>query len=160
MGMGLASVPDVGRHKTRNTILITHNGITIDRRKRIITHNGEVHQFGYPRKGCDLLFETACHLILGSGFSVNEIFFKVYGEDPEGGPNEGPQIIHVVISQMITMFLTKLGLECRGWRIAGVNYYCIVSKYHLPDPKLRPVKRSARPSKIRYAGSEAGGRHA
>lgn len=119
-------------------MVIRYNGITIDREKRTVSHNKKSYTFScVRRRKVDVTFRLLLHLVCGPGLSVTELFNLIYADDPDGGPLEGPHILLVNLNQLEKRVLAPLDLEWRAWRLAGVNFYCVVPKYQLPDPKHR-----------------------
>lgn len=47
------------------------------------------------------------------GISTERLFLKLYGHDPDGGPNDGAKVLHVRISQI------NKKLRQHGWEIAN-----------------------------------------
>ncbi len=134
-------------------MVVRYNGITIDRKKRTIKHRARFYQFDARRKaGFDLVFQSICYLILSGGASAEMVFWHVYGGDPDGGPDAGTKVILIGLSQWKHFVLDKLDLEWRAWKIAGVSFYEIVSKYQPTDVQrfsfTASKHRSGRP--IRY----------
>lgn len=138
-------------------MVIRYNGITIDREKRTISHGEQSYTFLGKRRGSDVSFPMLCHMVLGPGLSVHEMFDLIYREDPDGGPIEGPHMLLVTLNQMEKKCLKKLGLEWRAWRIASVNFYCIVPTYQLTNPKHQVMyKNLRRPQKHKAQVRDAG----
>ena len=118
---------------------IRYNGITINRERRTIAHRGQFAVFAgarseaskpIPEREESRRFKIACQLILGSGASMQQIFWHLYADDPDGGPLEGPHLIHIVMCQMKPVF-DKLDLTMRSVKIAGVSYYELVPVFHV-----------------------------
>jgi hypothetical protein len=105
--------------------MIRHNGITIDRKTRTISHAGAAYQFRIPMNGCDVAFTSVCHLVLGPGFSLNDLFDLAYSDDADGGPDGGPDQLLCYMNSWPRRFLDRLGIELRAWKISGVTRYCI-----------------------------------
>lgn len=113
-------------------MVIRYNDITIDRKKRTIRHRERCYQFDGRRSGSfDMGFQTICYLILSGGASAEMVFWHVYGDDIEGGPDLGPQIVLVALCQWKHGIFDRLNLEWRSWKIAGVSFYEIVPKYQM-----------------------------
>jgi hypothetical protein len=123
-------------------VVIRYNGIELDRKNRTVTHLDETYVFQrHPRS---VRFELFCHLVLGGGLSMHMLFDLFYQDDPEGGPIEGPHYFLIVLNHMEKSFFDRLQVEWRAWRIAGVNFYCIVPKQQLRDPKHRSLYKNLR----------------
>jgi hypothetical protein len=105
--------------------MVRHNGIEIDMKNRIITHLGESKTFGTgPRS-----FEKVCYFILSGGVTREAAFEHFYADDPNGGPLAGPQIFNTKLAQWQYLFMNRLQLEWRGYVVAGISFYEIVSKH-------------------------------
>lgn len=109
--------------------MIRCNGIEIDRARRIITHRDRFRHFvsSKPRDTESIVFQSFVYLILGGGVSTAQLFWHVYGNDPEGGPNRGPDIFCTRFHQWECVgHFRALDLELISWKIAGVIFYEIV----------------------------------
>ena len=111
--------------------MIRNNGIEIDRRARTISHRGVTTKFNEHGQKNDVAFPLLCHLILGAGTSIHGLFHLIYGNDPDGGPIEGPHVFSVRMNQCRHRYLRALGLQVRKWRISGVSFYCVVPIYEV-----------------------------
>ena len=84
--------------------MIRWQGVTIDRSKRTIAHDGDaIHLSG-------LRFQLACALLLGGPMCREALFDLLYDDDDEGGPLSGLNIIDVLFCQ-IKPKLASLGLK-------------------------------------------------
>lgn len=95
--------------------MIWHNGIGIDREARNIHRDRTVVHFSQRRA-----FELFCHLILGSPKNCEQLFDLLYGHRADGGPEQGKNIINVLMSQKRPQ-IAKLGLELKKER--GTHYW-------------------------------------
>lgn len=122
-------------------MVIRYDRIELDRENRTVTHRGQTHRFN---KGNNVQFKLFCHLLLGAGLSLEMLFQMIYGDDPDGGPMEGPHYFLIALNHMEKRWMNRLELEWRVWRIAGVNFYAIVPKHRLLDPTHRSVYKNLR----------------
>lgn len=106
--------------------MIRTNGITIDRKGRTITHRGKVFFFNHML-GRNKRFELACYFILMGGASKEMAFWHLYADDPDGGPIDGPHIIHILLNKLATD-LAEIWLSTRSWKLAGISFYEIVPR--------------------------------
>jgi DNA-binding response OmpR family regulator len=74
--------------------MIRWQGITIDRRRRAITHNGDSIYLS-PH-----FFRLACALLLAGPMTKPNLFDLVYDEVEDGGPLSGVKIIDVMVCQI------------------------------------------------------------
>ena len=102
--------------------MIRFGTIRISRADFSIAHGDKVYKFE-PKKGRNIRFEIACHLLLGAGYAKDELFNLIYGGDIDGGPISGLNQIEVTLSQLGRGAFAALGIELRTWRLAGINYY-------------------------------------
>lgn len=115
--------------------MIRYNGITIDRDHHVIQHQGKHLRFTRKvRKPRNIRFETACHLLLDAGISKEQLFWHAYGDDPDGGPLDGPHLFSVIINRLAQDF-AKISIEIRSWRIASVVFYCAVPRFEISNPR-------------------------
>jgi len=129
-------------------MVIRCNGIEIDRKTRTVTHLGA--RYIFPTHKRSVRDKVFYHLVLGGGISLEMMFYLIYGDDPEGGPLGGPHYFLILLNQMEKSFFDYLQVEWRVWRIAGVNFYCIVPKHQLRDPNHRSLYKNLR----RHAATE------
>jgi hypothetical protein len=108
------------------------NGIELDRKRGTVTHMGE---FYTRHKASCLSLKLFSFVLLSNGVSPKQAFCHVYGADPAGGPLIWPHIFHIMLNQMEKRFFDRLQIEWRSWRIAGVNFYSIVPRHQLLDPR-------------------------
>jgi hypothetical protein len=130
--------------------MIRFNGITIDRGLRTISYRGRTHQFKGPLTR-NIKFDIACALLLDAGVSKEMMFWNLFGDDPEGGPDSGESTIQVAMNHLAQDFV-RLRIEIRSWRIAGVTFYCAVPMFEIGDPKpgwqnAKYIKRQNGPSR-------------
>jgi hypothetical protein len=111
------------------------NGIELDRANKTVTHAGE--SYAWRPQDVNRAFDTFCFVLLSDGVSKEQVFFHIYGDDPDGGPLEGPHIFHIVLNRLDKEFFDRLQIEWRSWRIAGVHFYSIVPRHQFLDPRLR-----------------------
>jgi hypothetical protein len=120
--------------------VITCNGIEIDRMQCVITHRNRSRWFRSPRIELDesILFKSLTYLILGGGVSRAQLFWHIYGNDPEGGPIAGPQIFSIRFYQWAEQGIFRhLDLQLRTQRISGVSFYELVPTYHVEAKHAR-----------------------
>jgi hypothetical protein len=103
--------------------VVRHNGITIDFKVRTISHLGRTRKFTKHEA-----FDKVSYFILAGYASLEMAFWRFYGDDLDGGPDEGPHVFNVLLAQYQSRFLDELRLEWRSFKIAGVSFYEIVSK--------------------------------
>ena len=123
-------------------MVIRFNGIEVDRKKRTVSHAGESYIFRNINGG--VAFKSFCYFLLGDGVSLAQAFFHVYGDDPDGGPIEGPCYFVIRLAQWQRLFLDRMGLEYRVFIISGVRFYHIVPKYQPMNPNHRHSMRRER----------------
>jgi hypothetical protein len=115
--------------------MIRYRGITIDRSTRTITHRGRAHTFQESKRGRgeSVVFKSLVYLILGGAVSREQLFWHIYGNDPEGGPIDGYHIfdIHFQRWEKEQRYFSKLDLELRAQKISGVMFYELVPTYQL-----------------------------
>jgi hypothetical protein len=102
--------------------VVRFNGIEIDPATCAIRHRGR--EWKTWRKNSQV-FLTIEALIIGGGMSTAQLFWRVFGHDPDGGPMEGPHIFHIRFNQWRPIF-EKLDLELRMVKLAGVAFYQLV----------------------------------
>lgn len=120
--------------------MIRHNGIEIDKATRTITHRGRTRQFQehIVGEGHSIVFKSLAHLILGGSISRAQLFWFIYGDDPDGGPDKGPQLFCIRFHQWETQgIFRELDLEMRRVKIAGVVFYELVPTYHVEAKHAR-----------------------
>ncbi len=130
--------------------MIKYNGITIDRALRTIAYRGRTHQFKGPLTR-NIKFDIACSLLLDAGVSKEMLFWRIFGNDLDGGPLSGESHIQVTLNHVAQDF-ARLRIEIRSWRIAGVTFYCAVPMFEISDPKpgwsnAKYIKRQNGPAK-------------
>ena len=74
------------------------------------------------------------------GISTDRLFFKIYGKDPDGGPNDGAKVLHVRISQ-INRKLRKFGWEISNSSRGGEAG--IYGRYSLKKISLSPQETAS-----------------
>ena len=84
-------------------MVIRCNGIEIDRKARTVTHCGERYIFNYSR--ANVRFRAFLDLVLSGGLSLEQLFDRIYGNDPNGGPESGPHYFLIVLNQWEKKFL-------------------------------------------------------
>lgn len=116
--------------------MIRYKGIEIDRDRGIIRHRGRERKFHcYKKNGRDgesIQFKTMVYMILGGGVSIQQMFWHVWADDPEGGPLEGPHVFNVYFAQWRQRgVFWKLDLDLRTTKISGVTFYHVEPTYQL-----------------------------
>ncbi len=108
--------------------MIRHNGIEIDRSRRVITHNGVSRYFRAPSNNPRIYrtgsFELWQHLICGP-VSLERVFDLMYSYCPNGGPNAGPNYLRIRMSQM-RPHIALLGLKLVREQHPGCLWYRLV----------------------------------
>ena len=101
------------------TKTITHRGVKIVERVRR----------GSPGRPPVKRFEFLKHLLLAApnGLTAHEVFDRVYGDDPSGGPEVGAHMLAVVVC----MWRSRGILRCMQFRLikerrVGRIYYSVV----------------------------------
>lgn len=102
--------------------MVRHNGIELVPDARTIRHRGR--EWRSHRENSQV-YRAIEALILGGELSLPQLFWIVFGHDPEGGPNEGPHIFCIRFGQWRPIF-KQLDLEMRKTRIASVTFYQLV----------------------------------
>jgi hypothetical protein len=107
--------------------MIRHQSIHLDRLDRTIRHRSVSVKF-WPRgeePHTHRRFDLLCHLILGPGLTVDQLFDLMYCQDPEGGPNDGTHVVWVMLSHLRPI-LRQLDLRLAVTRHSGANRYRVV----------------------------------
>lgn len=104
--------------------MIRYKGIVIDQKQRSITHRGVTWR-QRARRDDAVMFRSVAMLILGNGVSKDQLFWHIYGDDPEGGPIDGPHVFDIRFAMWRKLF-ASLQLELRRVKTAGVFYFCLV----------------------------------
>lgn len=106
--------------------MITHNGITIDRGRQVISHNGLTRRFTTTCRAGQrpVMFRIWEALIMGKP-DRDQLFDAIYGECPEGGPIAGPWIFHIRLHQWKPEF-SKINLRLHKEKWSGVMHYQLV----------------------------------
>jgi hypothetical protein len=107
-------------------MVMRYNGIEIDRTTRTVRHRERICYFGTSRRNRS--WEMLEALVMGGGVSNAQLFWFVYGDDPEGGPLYGPKIFDVQMSRLKSVF-NKLDLDLRSTKIAGVRFSELTPKH-------------------------------
>lgn len=102
--------------------MVRHNGIEIDPGERSIRHRGQ--KWTTLQKNSQV-YRSIEALIIGGGLSTAQLFWIVFGHDPDGGPMEGPHVFFIRFNQWKPIF-KQLDLELRKTKIVGVMYYELV----------------------------------
>jgi hypothetical protein len=89
--------------------MIRHNGITIDRKWQRVEHRGKARRFGACK------FRLLCAMLLAGPKNADELFEIVYGDDPDGGPLTGRDIIDQHIHGLKEQ-ISDIGLELHSSR--------------------------------------------
>ena len=101
--------------------MIRHNGIEIDRRRRVIRHEGAEMYFQSRTR-----FRLVSSLILADMPNVDDLFLFIYGARADGGTEYGTKQVNVFLSQIRKMVLL-LGLEIiTGRHSSSKNLYALV----------------------------------
>lgn len=87
--------------------MIRFEGIVINRQARSIMRDG--HRI-YLRR---TFFRLGCALLLGGWLPKQALFDLLYGDREDGGPDSGPKIVEIMMSQMKPRF-ARIGLEIRA----------------------------------------------
>ena len=106
-------------------MVIRYNGIEIDSRSQEITHRGR--RWSSCRENTST-FVGLQSLICGGGLSTAQMFWIMYGDDPDGGPDLGHHVVHIRLTQW-RPFFAALALELRKVKLAGVIFYSLEPKH-------------------------------
>ena len=109
--------------------MIWHNGIMIDRKNRSIEHDYHTEHFPLREKSAreyapNSRFECLCHLIL-QPHSRGDLYERIYGDHPEGGPDMGIYIWDVRFQQWKPA-IKRLSLQLIRWKRAGIMFFQLV----------------------------------
>ena len=92
--------------------MIYYRDITIDRERMIIARGDDVVEFGVrPAKGgrpSPSRFKMLCALILGDGYTKDELIEFAWSGDPNGGPLTSSKVIDVWLFKNKALF-ARLG---------------------------------------------------
>ena len=104
--------------------MITFGDVTIDREARTITRGGRsICYTGHnPMGRRNASFDLACILLLSRPLMKREIFDRLYGADPEGGPLSGDNVISVMLNGLAKKF-GALGIRVYADKIGGQLHY-------------------------------------
>jgi hypothetical protein len=102
-------------------VVIRYNGIEIDSRAQEVRHRGRVWSACREETSTFVGLQS---LICGGGLSTAQLFWIMYGDDPEGGPDLGHHVIHIRLCQW-RKFFEALALELRRVKTAGVIFYSL-----------------------------------
>lgn len=122
--------------------MIRYRGITIDRETMTIRHAGHTAQFVRPDQR--VKFGIMKLLILSNGIGAKKLFDLIYGDDPDGGPLEGPHVMHIKFKQWAATFAV-LNLQLVNKKAAGIVRYELVPNVTATargmnaDPQVQPV---------------------
>lgn len=109
------------------------NGITIDPVARTISYDGNTVEFDI-RKTRNLLFDTACRLIIGPPATYHELCEAIYGDDEDGGPEYALKSVEAYV-QHLKPRLERLRLKIFKGR-AGRDR-CHKETWIAPDDGIR-----------------------
>jgi hypothetical protein len=76
------------------------------------------------RPGGNKKFALLCHLILGRGYNVGELFDLLYADDPGGGPLAGREAIIVMLCHL-GRTIAPLGLRIDREKRPGGKVYWV-----------------------------------
>jgi hypothetical protein len=106
-------------------VVIRYNGIEIDSGAQEIRHRGR--KWAACRKETTT-FLGLQSLICGGGLSTAQMFWIMYGDDPDGGPDLGYRVVGIRLNQW-RPFFGALALELRKVKTAGVVFYSLEPKH-------------------------------
>jgi len=103
--------------------MIRFGDITVCRDSRTIM-NG-VRQYRWQNNTRRLIqFKFMQHLILGGGLTLGQLFDLLYGDDPDGGPDKGIELIRVMLCHMAAS-LKALDLRLLKENRGGQKHYYV-----------------------------------
>ncbi len=100
-------------------MVIRYKGIEVDPVGLEMRHRGRKWT---PLRKKSLTFRGLQSLICGGGLSTAQLFWIMYGNDPEGGPDAGHHILLIWFCKWKDIF-KQLDLELHSVKIAGVLFY-------------------------------------
>lgn len=130
-------------------VTIRHQSFTINRRLKIIANGDRKFRFRlgsgerkYIANDVSIPFEFLSILILNGPTSTQEMFERIYGNDPAGGPNAGRQFFHERIHRWDYIF-KNLDLKLCRDRRAGVNHFYLEGGYVSYNGQRKRKKRGS-----------------
>lgn len=117
--------------------MIRYRGIAMDAKTSTITHAGYSRKFKRDNRNRPLMFLAFRWLILSGGLTRDEMFAHLYGDDPDGGPLDGPHVLHVKFATWRPDF-DHLKLVLRVEKISGRTRYELC-----PDPECKETETHA-----------------
>lgn len=112
--------------------MIRFGNITIDRRTHTITHGALSRKWQMSHRDDrtnGVGFAIMTHLLLGGGMNREQIFEATYGEQADGGPLYGLEIVRIVIANLEPE-IEKLGLALRTSRHNSRTLYWVAAPAH------------------------------
>ncbi len=101
--------------------MIRAGDIVIDRKNRTISRDEASYRW-HCKTARMIDFSLMQHLILSPGLAIHEIFDLLYGDDADGGPEVGVEIIRVMLCHMKPK-LEKLNLRLVSTKNSGRMHY-------------------------------------
>lgn len=95
-------------------MVIRTDGIVIDLKRKTVSHCGHCERFTST-----LSFGLTCHLILGF-YNREELFYLLYGDRADGGPDMGSNRIATMMAQKREIF-ERLALQFE--KVRGGHYH-------------------------------------
>lgn len=118
--------------------MIRHNGVTVYRQYSTIIHRGNKKVFrpwGYGSRSWRIAFKLWEALILKE-HSRDELFERLYKDDPTGGPDVGTKYLDIRLCQFRNEF-ARMELQWVSQKRSGANYWQLIPTFSINETANR-----------------------